>query len=81
MDKNKVIIATWKRNKDELLPKSMFNDLHKEIVYSMEQEQMEPLYIDRNIAVFDDCFYGAFYEKDLEITEEDGGEPNSSTKD
>lgn len=79
MDKYKVIIATWKRNKDELIPESMFNDLGKEIVYSMEQENLVPLYVDRNIAVFDDCFYGAFYSKDLEITEESGTDEDSTS--
>lgn len=61
-----IIIASWPRGKT-IIPESYFKDeLSQDIIDYCKKNKITPICFDRNIAVCDNEYYGAFYEKDLE---------------
>ena len=69
MKEEQVAITRWSRKKDNVLPESVFSDdelLCTIIVNYCKDQGLNPIFIDRNIAIFPKEYKGAYYKKDLE---------------
>ena len=68
---NLIAICQGSREPEEFLEEGLFHS-DKELADAIEQAtlELEPIYIDRNIAIFSDYFLAAFYEEDLELVKD-----------
>ena len=69
MNNKHILITTWERT-DIPIPEGVFSDdidLHENIVKFLTQQNIEYIFLDRNIAICKEVYYGAFLKEDIEL--------------